>query len=95
MLTEVYHRQHGDDCDRKNGKREDGAADGKAALIFGHRDVSYGWSKRRAERAESGFVMVDFRHLQTAPRGGRRWRLHDSRRRGLRASAVFSQVFGE
>ena len=62
------HRQHRNDRDRKNGKREGGAADSKAALIFGHRDVSYGWLEPRGERAESGFVMISRRlsHLQIA-----------------------------
>ena len=40
----MCHRQHGDDRDRKDGKREDGATYGKAALIFGHGDISYGSS---------------------------------------------------
>lgn len=63
----MCHRQHGADCDRKNGKREDGAAYGKAALIFGHGAVS--WLRaNEGERAESGFVMIDspFSHLQIA-----------------------------
>jgi len=70
-LAEVYHRQHGDDRDRKNGEREDGATYGKAALIFGHGDVSYGSSELRGERAESGFVMINrrFSHLQIARNG--------------------------
>jgi hypothetical protein len=64
----VCHRQHCDDRDYKNGEREDGAANDKAALMFGHGDVSYDWPGMRGGRAESGFVMINgrFSHLQMA-----------------------------
>lgn len=64
----MCHRQHCDDRDCENDEREDRATYGKAALIFGHAGVSYGWSETRGERADSGFVMINggFSHLQIA-----------------------------